>query len=196
MLYNFMNSFITKLNVTADLQQMTTALEEILKVCPWPERQLFNNQTYPANQLGITYRPGSTIPWIDAGGSLIDPKTGQVFGYESDFTELNPAVPNSLKDALARLSSAENTKFGRIRFMRLMPKTGLTVHADFETRYHYVIKTNPNSFFGEKTDENGLAAVCYHVPADGHFYHVDTTRPHFVYNGGWEPRIHLVICKV
>jgi uncharacterized RmlC-like cupin family protein len=80
--------------------------------------------------------------------------------------------------------------------MRLMPKTGLTVHADFETRYHYVIKTNPNAFFGEKIEENEVAAVCYHMPADGHFYHVDTTRPHFVYNGSFEPRIHLVICKV
>lgn len=191
-----MKPFITKLNVTADLQQMVAGLETILTMCPWPERQIFNNQIYPANQLGLTHRPGSPIPWIDAGGSLVDPKTGEVFGHESDFTELNPAVPDSIKEALDRLSAAENTKFGRIRFMRLMPKTGLTVHADFEMRYHYVIKTNPNAFFGEKIDENEVAAICYHMPADGHFYHVDTTRPHFVYNGSFEPRIHLVICKV
>ena len=79
--------------------------------------------------------------------------------------------------------------------MRLMPKTGLTVHADFEMRYHYALVTNPNAFFGEKGGENDVAATCYHIPADGNFYRVDTTRHHFVYNGGWEPRIHLVICR-
>ncbi len=42
---------------------------------------------------------------------------------------------------------------------------------------------------------NELSAKCYNIPADGSFYRVDTTKEHFVYNGGWEPRIHLVICS-
>jgi hypothetical protein len=80
--------------------------------------------------------------------------------------------------------------------MRLMPKTGLSIHADVEQRYHFVLNTSPAALFGEYIGDADLAAKCYHLPEDGHFYHVDTTKPHFVYNGGWEPRIHLVICKV
>jgi hypothetical protein len=79
--------------------------------------------------------------------------------------------------------------------MRLMPKTGLSVHADFECRYHYVLETNKYAYFGEAVNDNELSAKCYNIPADGSFYRVDTTKEHFVYNGGWEPRIHLVICS-
>jgi hypothetical protein len=43
--------------------------------------------------------------------------------------------------------------------------------------------------------DSDVSAKCYHIPADGYFYKVDTTKDHFVYNGGWEPRIHLVICE-
>jgi len=48
---------------------------------------------------------------------------------------------------------------------------------------------------GEAVNDNELSAKCYNIPADGSFYRVDTTKEHFVYNGGWEPRIHLVICS-
>jgi hypothetical protein len=76
-----------------------------------------------------------------------------------------------------------------------MPKSGLSVHPDFEHRYHLSIVTNKYSYFGEHVGETDVSAKCYHIPSDGYFYKVDTTREHFVYNGGWEPRIHLVLCE-
>ena len=76
--------------------------------------------------------------------------------------------------------------------MLLEPKKGLSIHKDFDFRYHLVLNTNANALFGE-TMQGDVKAVCYHIPADGHVYKVDTTREHFVYNGGWEDRIHLVI---
>ena len=77
--------------------------------------------------------------------------------------------------------------------MRLLPKTGLSVHSDTSERYHLVIKTNKDAFIAQTMNNIGIAAVCYHIPADTTFYKVDTTKKHFVYNGGNEERIHLVI---
>jgi hypothetical protein len=77
--------------------------------------------------------------------------------------------------------------------MRLMPKTGLSVHADSSVRYHFVLKTNPHAYIAH-TFQAG--ALCFHIPADDTFYKVDTTKHHFVYNGGHEPRIHLVVCPI
>ena len=141
--------FIEKLDFNIDLGQAQQDLETILSIQPWPERILVNEVTYPANQLGLTYRQGSSIPWIDAAGSLVDPKTGTVFGKESDFTEFNSSVPKYTKSILSQLAEQQNTKFGRIRYMRLMPKTGLTIHHDLEKRYHLALETNPFALFGE-----------------------------------------------
>lgn len=187
--------FIEKLNLNVDIDQAKQDLSTILSLCPWPERTVVDGQIYPANQLGLTHRPNTANPWIDAGGSLVDPKTGTVYGKESDFSVLNPQVPVYTKQILDQLAMHEGVSFGRIRFMRLMPKTGLTIHADSEARYHLVYETNKGALFGHYTGEDPEVAKCYHIPADGHFYKVDTRLPHFVYNGGWEPRVHLVICE-
>jgi len=109
------------------------------------------------------------------------------------FTEWVKEVPEYTKNKILELAEVEGINIGRVRYMRLLPKTGLTVHRDFEQRYHYVFDTNPNSFFGFKT-HGDVSAECYHMPQSEFFYKVDTTLDHFVYNGGWEPRIHLVIC--
>ena len=189
-----MNNFIQKLNFAADFNLMSNDLNEFVDSNPWPESSyMMGDKKYHANQLGLTYRKNCENPLGDAGGSLIDPVTKTIVGKESDFTEWNDIGPYT-KDIIESLSEYTGFKFGRVRYMRLMPKTGLSVHADFETRYHYVFKTNKYAYFGEHVENDELAAKCYHIPDDGYFYKVDTTREHFVFNGGWEPRIHLVIC--
>jgi len=187
-------NFITKLDYLADHARMLEDLETILKLRPWPSEDFVRRSS--GNQLGITHRPGATDQWLDADGSLINRQTGEILGYEADFSEFNEQLPEYTRTVLEGLKTDQNTQFGRIRYMRLMPKTGLSIHADVEQRYHFVLKTSPTALFGEYIGDADLAAKCYHLPEDGHFYHVDTTKPHFVYNGGWEPRIHLVICKV
>lgn len=186
-------NLITKLNFTADVVQMKEDLDALLVERPWPAEDF--ERKSGGNQIGISYRPGAVDPWLDADGSLVDKHTGTILGREADFTELNKSLPAYTKSILEKLSLAENTKFGRIRYMRLMPKRGLSIHADMEQRFHFVLDTNPYALFGEYTGDTDVQAKCYHIPCDGHFYRVDTTRNHFVYNGGWEPRIHLVICE-
>jgi hypothetical protein len=187
-------NFITKLKFNVDLLKVEQELATLLETVPWPVQQTINDICYPANQLGAKYRPNAKFPWIDASGSLYDSKLNKFTSREADFTEWNP-IGSYTRQVIEELGRTENKTFGRVRFMRLMPKTGLSIHSDFETRYHLSLQTNPGALFGEFTGEE-IAAKCYHIPSDGHFYHVDTTRRHFVYNGGWEPRIHLVINEI
>lgn len=188
-----MNNFITKTNFKIDLDRVIADLNTLLGIHPWPEMNI--EKQLPGNQLGITHRPGAENIVLDASGSLYDKQLQKFIAKESDFTLWNPDTPSYTRSIIEQLAEHENTKFGRIRFMRLMPKTGLSVHPDFEQRYHLAIDTNKFAYFGEHVGTTEVAAKCYHVPADGYFYKVDTTREHFVYNGGWEPRIHLVICE-
>jgi len=185
-------NFITKTEFKADYQLMYKDMTDLINNVGWPEDRTIDGKFYSGNQLGVKYRPGAQYPMLDCIGSLYDKATKTFTGYEHEFTEYVDELPEYTKNVIKQLETDANIKFGRIRYMRLLTKRGLSVHLDLEKRYHYVFDTNPNAFFGEKT-EGELAAKCYHIPNDGHFYLVDTTREHFVYNGGWEPRIHLVL---
>jgi hypothetical protein len=179
--------FIKKLDLTADSNLMQESLDTILTMTDWGVE----------NQLGLSHRvvPEKDI-WKDCVGSLYDRETGIDIANENDFAQLNANVPSYLKFKLQELAICENIKIGRVRFMRLMPKTGLSVHADTSVRYHFVLKTNPHAYIAHAFNAGNVSALCFHIPADNNFYKVDTTKHHFVYNGGQEPRIHLVICPI
>jgi len=180
---------IRKTEINADIEQMSKDLETVLLHRPWPE------VVDVGNQIGLRHRPNPQDPWLDSHGSLYD-KEQQIFvAKEQDFSVWNSLVPNYTKSIIEELANKEKFTIGRVRYMRQPPKRGLSVHKDIETRYHFVLKTNPYAFFGF-TQPGPITAQCYHIPSDGYFYHADTTLEHFVYNGGWEDRIHLVICAV
>lgn len=178
---------IRKTTVSVDLEQMKKDLEKVLSIQPWPE------VVDVGNQIGIRHRPNAGDPWLDAHGSLYDKQLQKFIAVETDFSVWNKDAPNYTKTVIEQLAQQENFTIGRVRYMRQPPKRGLSVHRDIETRYHLVLKTNPFAFFGF-TQPGPVTAQCYHIPDDGYFYHADTTLEHFVYNGGWEERIHLVIC--
>ncbi len=172
---------VEKLTFTADVDQINNDLIEILKVTQWE----------PQNQIGLTYRSGATDLYKDAVGSLY--KDNKVIAREDDFTEMNERLPFYTNMILREFAKFQKIKLGRVRFMRLMPKTGLTFHADTTERYHLVLKTNISAMLGFRTFKDNMIAGCYHLPKDGHFYKVDTTKQHFAYNAGKEERIHIVI---
>lgn len=176
-----MEKFITKLDLSVDLDKVLSDLDFITELCPWVK----------SNQIGLRHRPGEN-PWTDAHGGLIDKSTGIRRAYEKDFTEWNPLIPIYLKGCLEQLKDHCKINLGRIRIMRLLPNRGLSVHNDNEVRFHLVLKTNLKSYFFEVNDNT---PVGYHIPADSHFYMVDTRKTHFVYNGGDSERIHLVVCS-
>lgn len=174
--------FIEKLNFTVDLEQVRKDLETILEKTTWHN-----------NQIGLTYRPGAKDPWNDSTGSLYDRINNIELVKESEFTEFNTNTPSYLTHILNTLCEIQNFEIGRARFMRLLPKSGLSVHSDTSERYHLVIKTNIDAFIAHTMKASGMAAICFHLPDNATFYKVDTTKKHFVYNGGSEERIHLVI---
>jgi len=180
--------YITKTSLQCDYQTILANVEAIINTVGWKDK----------NQIGLNFRPGASNTWFDGIGSLYDKVTGNNIAKESDFTEFNP-LPIYLKTSLENLREAFKIKFGRIRLMRLLPHRGLSVHHDTQTRYHYVINTNPKSYFcfnTQTTDKLEVRAQCYHIPADGHWYWVDTTKVHWVYNGGETERIHIVVCAL
>lgn len=181
--------FITKLEFCSDLQHMQESLTSVLGQTSWGDK----------NQIGLKYRPGAEDVWHDAAGSLYDRERKIMLGRESDFTQWN-TVSEYLRTQISTLSEQYNFVSGRVRFMRLLPKTGLSVHADAEFRYHFVLKTNPYSYISgpyNMTHTNSdlpSKFATYHLPCDGCWYKVDTRQQHWVYNGGQEERIHLVVC--
>jgi len=181
-----MSDFITKLGDSVDLNQVKLDLEHMLSLTAWE----------PNNQIGIRHRKNSTDQWKDCTGWIYNSIDKKVLATEKDFDQWNDQCPSYMRSMLESLADNNGIRWGRIRLMRLMPKTGLTMHRDDGYRYHLVIETNPNSIFGECFEKMPFRSICYHVPADSHWYKVNTAKEHFVFNGGWTPRIHLVACAV
>ena len=177
--------YIQKLDVKVDLDKVKKDLEDILKITSWGLN----------NQIGIKHRPFSENIWYDAVGSIYDRETKEKLADELDFSVWNFEFPTYTQTIIESLEKTFAFRSGRIRFMRLMPKNGLSIHVDAEDRIHLVLETNPTAMVGFGVEGRTEIARCYHIPADEHFYHIKTTLPHFVYNAGSEPRIHLVISK-
>lgn len=185
--------FIKQIDFQSDVEQILADLDSILQLCGgWPA----------GNQIGLNHRPGASEPWTDAEGSRYQKyQVDRERPLETDFSIWNSQVPKYLTEQVQGLQQHLGCGIGRARIMRLMPKTGLTVHFDQEPRLHLVLKTNPMSYIAhcvrEARDDSQLpsASISYHMPANGHWYEVDTRQMHYVYNGGFDERIHLVLCK-
>lgn len=182
-----MNAFLQQLSYTADRGRVLGELNDLLNTV---------TQWAPENQIGLRHRLGCADQWKDSVGSLYDKDKNIKLGYEKDFQSWNDGCPAYTLQILENLSAEEGITWGRIRFMLLLPKTGLSMHVDDEPRYHLVLRTNPSCIFGECFKNTTVRSIGYHMPADDHWYKVDTTREHFVYNGGSQPRIHLVACPI
>lgn len=180
-----MGPFITRLELKADPRRVMEDLEGLLPVV---------NGWGTTNQIGLRCRPGCQDPWKDAAGSLTGPQGENRRAVETDFTRWCPGVPDYTRAALEALSLTQGVDLGRVRFMMSLPKRGLSMHVDTEIRYHLALVTNPSAILAECFQDQPHRCTGWHIPRDGHWYRVDTRREHFAYNGGWEPRIHLVAC--
>jgi hypothetical protein len=179
--------FVKKLELTADLEKMRADLDFVLTKSEWSIE----------NQIGLSHRPGASNLWKDCVGSLWDRENNIELEKEEEFTEINPEAPSYTIQKLNELAAIEGFKLGRIRYMRLLPKTGLTVHADSSVRYHYVLETNEHSYIYHTSKNTGpIKTIGYHLPSDSNFYKVNTLQEHYVYNGGKTPRVHIVVCPI
>ena len=74
---------------------------------------------------------------------------------------------------------------GRVRILKLNPRTCLSYHRDPENRLHIPIITNPGALMVVNNE-------CLHMKADGDVYQMKTMQYHTALNGGDIERIHLV----
>jgi hypothetical protein len=178
--------------MSSDVARCNEELDELLHIAPWGDK----------NQIGLNCRNGATNRWYDAVGGLSNANSPAYGGKETDFTIWNIDIQSYIRGQLEQLKEHLGVEFGRIRIMRLMPHHGLSIHRDHEVRYHLVLKTNNKALFGEVSQEYAgssdvpVYGLNYHIPMDGNWYEVDTTKYHWVYNGGEQERIHLVVCGV
>jgi hypothetical protein len=189
--------FLKKLNLTAPAQAVLADLQQLL------DNKILADVWQDMNQLALNSQPTSIDCWRDGTGSLYSSSIGGYRAHEVDFTQWNIDNTWTVRRCIEELQEHLDIRLGRIRFMRLPPKTGLSVHKDAEVRYHLVLKTNPGAQVAHATTDMNLdrselptTASCYHLPLDNHWYELDTREVHWVYNGGLEERIHLVVCGV
>ena len=183
--------FIKRLEESADLSIIESEFQSILEQSGWG----------PTNQIGLKSKENASDRWFDSAGSLYNRQTNTKIASESDFSVWNLDRTSYIRQQIEILESKYNFKSGRVRIMRLLPHCGLSVHRDDEVRYHLVIKTNHRSYIAHNVVDNNpdrsvlpTTAACYHIPRDSTWYEVDTREVHWVYNGGSEERIHLVVC--
>ena len=181
---------IVKLDLHSNVETFQRECDSIINSVGWGN----------THQIGLRSKPNSDNPWFDSTGSLYDRDTKLFTNSELDFNIWNLNSNNYIRQEIEKLQEKEKISIGRVRIMKLLPKIGLSIHRDNEFRYHLVLKTNPSAYFAfnetiSPADTNVTEmGKFYHIPKDGFWYFVDTTKIHWVYNGGREDRIHIVVC--
>jgi hypothetical protein len=105
---------------------------------------------------------------------------------EFKYTELVSEFQNTYFKEVYNVIS-NKFKIGRVRILLKEPRSTLSWHRDPEPRLHIPIITNPGcSMVIENTAK--------HLPADGSVWITNNTKYHNFFNGGEQPRIHLVAC--
>lgn len=130
-------------------------------------------------QICLTMRKNSTDPLYEGAGRAKYP--------EEEFTEIStPFVGTPFGDVVEKLP----IRCGRVRLLCLYPKQAYSLHRDTEERLHIAIQTNKQATMLVDAHNHKLWKI--HIPLDGNIYRVDTRLLHTAFNGGDEPRIHLV----
>ena len=105
---------------------------------------------------------------------------------ESKYTEIVPEFKDTYFNEVYEILK-KKFKLGRVRILLKEPRSTLSWHKDPEPRLHIPIITNLGC---SMVIEN----VAKHLPADGSVTITNNTKYHNFFNGGEQPRIHLVAC--
>ena len=112
----------------------------------------------------------------------IEPTRGQNY-LHVDNNELEYNI--NLFDIPYINSIMDEHKLVRTRLMRMKKKTCYYWHKDSTKRLHIAIDTHPHCFLLVDGEQ-------FHIPADGNYHIIDTTRMHTALNASKQDRIHIV----
>ena len=135
-------------------------------------------------------RPEANV-WSCGIGSLYDNDQGKVITTTSTFNLINPHIKGSyiedvIQDVTTLAANTYNVGIGRVRLMRLKPKTCYTLHLDPEEfRFHIPLVTNDQSFFV-------IGDTIHRMKYIGQLYILKTNDWHTAVNASYIDRDHLV----
>lgn len=166
-----------KFPVAIDLAEARQELQKFLSETPFLE----------SNQINFTSRDEHVQdPYLDTG-SIYSREENKSLSKESEFKFFIKKFEGSYFHKLYLEVAAKSVlPIGRMRLLKLKPKTCYSVHRDNSIRYHFALHTNPECYMVFKNQ--GLV----HIPADGNCYATNTLLEHSAMNGSLEERVHLV----
>lgn len=154
-------------SVQFDIARLQADLE---KVSPLLDRQLC-----------LTSRPGAAQPLSDG--------VGWYEGSETDFTVFNEEFRGTIFEEFYETVPYH---LGRVRLMRMPPRSCYSFHQDKEPRLHIAIQTHENAYL-LVDDDTGLRSWKIKIPSNGAVYWVNTQRTHTAMNTDANRyRVHLV----
>ncbi len=154
------------------------------------ESQGIFNRFNGGSTISLMHRQGVSDPWLDGLTSAVLKKEQPLYFSEADFTQMNPGLEDTyFQWFYERLTEQFRGMLGRIRIFKRDPQTSSSLHHDLDVRFHLALKTNPAAFL--VFPETGV----FHIPADGHVYLVDTTRPHFAVNANTLQSRNHIVCS-
>ena len=190
-------------NVQKMIKEVDTIIDNY-KLKPYPREGSKKLNAYKG--ICLTARAGSKDPLYD-GLKLY--ASNRRINSEEAFYKMSHKLKQNEKKEFPAISETEfqtktilydkytaevlnkfNSPITKARFISLLPGGFLPPHVDFPyykyIRIHGALKTNPDSFWEVEGDK-------FHVPADGHFYWLDSGRYHSVWNDGCTERLHLSV---
>lgn len=136
----------------------------------------------------------NTVPGIkdsnDFGtGSLVlyneEKDEWETLYYEKDFSVIRDCFKDTIFEDLYN-EVKKHADIGRLRIMKMNEMRVLPWHYDYNTRFHYPIKTNPACMLVIENE-------ALHIPQN-EWWFTDTCKWHTAYNASSEERIHIVAC--
>ena len=177
-------------NLTFDISKLREDLDKILKTKRFNSPGVTHFGAIPINQIP---NDESSIKGNNIRGKYwtIADDTGQEVSRdididESKYTQLLPEFEKTYFKEVYEILS-KRYKLGRVRLLLKEPRSTLSWHKDPECRLHVPIITN-------KGCSMVIENVAKHLPADGKVWITNNTKYHNFFNGGEQPRIHLVAC--
>lgn len=175
-----MNQSVTPLAITFDCQAILDSLPNFILSSEEFDKHL---------QFSITHSTKSNS-WFDGVGSLYDFDIQKYVEKTSSFTIMNEFFNGTyIEEVISEVvkqATSDGVCIGRIRIMKLKPKTCYTLHSDPEEfRYHIPLIANRKCFFvvGEKIHRMEIL---------GMLYKFNTQEEHTAVNASKRDRIHLV----
>lgn len=132
-------------------------------------------------QLCLTSRPGAAEPLLDG--------VGWYEGSESDFSQFNAEFRGTVFE---EFYETVPYRLGRVRLMKMAPRSCYSFHQDKEPRLHIAIQTNENAYL-LVDDDSGFRSWKIKIPPNGAVYWVNTQKTHTALNTDADRyRVHLV----